>query len=222
MPDVQMPILYWPLLLLGAYLLGSIPFAQVLARLKGVDLREAGTGNVGAGNLTREVGLAWGIVAAVLDGLKGLIPVWIARQAGLGLGAAGLAGLAAVVGHNWSIWLRGRSGRGLAPSVGVLLALDPVLMVWTTGWAVAGWKIGGGLGGFLGWGLLPIVAVSLGRPATESLFLALLAVVLIGRRMQGNHGDQRGLEHAFERAIYDKDRAPVEDYPEGAEDPLTS
>jgi len=217
-----MPILYWPLLLLGAYLFGSIPFAQVLARLKGIDLRSVGTGNVGAGNLTREVGVAWGIAAAVLDGMKGLIPAWIARQAGLGLGAAGLAGLAAVVGHNWSIWLRGRSGRGLAPSVGVLVALDPVLMVWTTGWAVAGWKIGGGLAGFLGWGLLPIVAVALGRPATESLFLALLAVVLIGRRMQGNHGDERGLEHAFERAIYDKDKTPVEDYPEAAEDPLTS
>jgi glycerol-3-phosphate acyltransferase PlsY len=220
MPDVQMPILYWPLLLLGAYLLGSVPFAQVLARVNGVDLRKTGTGNVGAGNLTREVGVAWGIAAAVLDGLKGLIPVWIARQAGLGLGAAGLAGLAAVIGHNWSIWLRGRSGRGLAPSVGLLVALDPVLMVWTTGWAVAGWKIGGGLGGFLGWGLLPIVSVSLGRPATESLLLALLAVLLIGRRMQGNHGDERGLEHAFRRAVYDKDKAPADEYPETADDPL--
>lgn len=220
MPDIQMPLLYWPLLLVGAYLLGSVPFAQVMARLNGIDLREVGSGNVGAGNLTREVGLGWGIAAAILDGFKGLIPVWIARRAGLGLGAAGLAGLAAVIGHNWSLWMRGRSGRGLAPSVGLLLVLDPVLMVWTTGWAVAGWRIGGGLGGFLGWGLLPIAAVALGRPATESLLLLLLAVVLIGRRMQGNPGDERGVEHSLKRAIYDKDRT-VGELPEAAEDPLT-
>lgn len=221
MPGISNPILYWPLLLLGAYLLGSVPFAQVVARARGIDLREVGTGNVGAGNLTKQVGLGWGIVAAILDGLKGLIPVWLARKAGLGLGAAGIAGLAAVVGHNWSIWLRGRSGRGLATSVGVVLALDPVLLIWAGSWSVAGWKIGGGLAGFLGWGLMPIVAVALGRPATESLFLALLAVVLIGRRMQGNADDPHGADHAFRRAIYDKDGlAPSDDLPEGAEDPL--
>ena len=70
MPDITTPILYWPLLLVGAYLLGSVPFAQLMARLKGVDLRAVGSGNVGAGNLTREVGAGWGVVAAILDGLK--------------------------------------------------------------------------------------------------------------------------------------------------------
>ena len=114
MPALSSPILYWPLLLLAAYLLGSVPFSQVIARLKGVDLREVGTGNVGAGNLTKNVGLGWGIAAAILDGLKGLIPVWLALRSGLGPGASGLAGVAAVVGHNWSIFMRGRSGRGLA------------------------------------------------------------------------------------------------------------
>lgn len=220
MPGITNPILYWPLLLAGAYLVGSIPFAQVMAKINGVDLRNVGTGNVGAGNLTREVGVVWGVVAAVLDGLKGFFPVWIARKAGLGLGAAGIAGLAAVVGHNWSIWLRGRSGRGLAPAAGVLLALDPVMLAWTTGWAVAGWKIGGGLAGFLGWGLLPIVSIALGRPATESVFLALLAVVLMGRRMQGNVGDPSGTDYAMRRILYDRDD-PGGEMPEGAKDPLT-
>jgi glycerol-3-phosphate acyltransferase PlsY len=220
MPGISNPILYWPLLLAGAYLLGSVPFAQVIARLHGVDLREVGTGNVGAGNLTREVGKFWGAVAGVLDGLKGFFPVYIARKAGLGLGAAGIAGVAAVVGHNWSLWMRGRSGRGLATSAGVLLGLDPVLLVWTAGWSIAGWKIGGGLGGFLGWGLLPIVAVALGRPPTESLVLLLLSVVVIGRRMQGNLGDEAGTEHALRRAVYDADRAPP-DLPDSADDLLT-
>ncbi len=220
MPDVSMPMLYWPLMLAGAYLLGSVPFSQLLAKLNGVDLRRVGSGNVGAGNLTKQSGLAWGTAAAVLDGLKGLIPVWIAREMGFGLGAAGIVGVAAVIGHNWSFWMRGRSGRGLATSAGVLVAIDPVLMVWTTGWAIAGWKIGGGLGGFLGWGLLPLVAMALGRPPTESMVLLLLTVVILGRRMQGNADDARGRAPALKRAIYDADRDP-DDYPETAEDPLT-
>jgi len=89
--------------------------------------------------------------------------------------------------------------------------------VWTAGWAVAGWRIGGGLGGFLGWGLLPFVAVALRRPARESLLLLLLATVILARRVQGNHGGERG--RALERAIYDSDRA-VEDYPGAADEPV--
>jgi len=213
------PLLYWPLLLLGAYLLGSVPFAQVIGRMKGVDLREVGTGNVGAGNLSKEVGRGWGAVAAVLDGLKGLLPVWIARKAGLGLGAAGIAGVAAVMGHNWSIWLKGRSGRGLATSAGVLFGLDPVLLVWIAGWSAAGWKIGGGLGGFLGWGLLPIVAIALGRPPTESLVLLLLTIVLMARRAQGKEGNMAGTGPALRRMLYDSDRED-EEFPGPVENPL--
>jgi glycerol-3-phosphate acyltransferase PlsY len=222
MPSVDSPLVYWPVLLLGAYLLGSIPFAQVAARMHGIDLRKVGTGNVGAGNLSRQVGWKWGVAAAVLDGLKGLVPVWIARQFGLGLGAAGMAGLAAVVGHNWSIVVRGRSGRGLASSVGLLLGLDPVLLVWTGGWAVAGWKVGGGLGGFLGWGMLPLVAMALFRPPNETLLLVLLSLVLMGRRLQGNGLDVTGAEApSLKRIIYDNDLAP-EELPDTVEDPLIS
>jgi len=220
MPDIATPILYWPLLLVGAYLLGSVPFAQLLARTKGVDLRQVGSGNIGAGNLSREVGFGWGAAAAVLDGLKGLFPVWIALKAGLGPGASGLAGVAAIVGHNWSIWLRGRSGRGLATAAGVLAALDPVLLVWVAGWSLAGWKIGSGLGGFLGWGLLPIVAVSMGRPPTETLLLGLLSVILMTRRAQGNPDSERGRAPALKRVIYDNDSV-VDEFPKQIEGPLT-
>lgn len=220
MPVITSPIVYWPLLLLGGYVLGSIPFAQVLARLKGVDLRTVGSGNVGAGNLTKNVGLPWGIAAGVLDGLKGLVPVLVCMRAGLGPGAAGLVGLAAVVGHNWSAFMRGRSGRGLATAFGLILALHPPLAIWTTGWAIAGWKIGGGFAGFLGWGLLPIVTVALGAPATESLLVLLLVMVLIGRRMQGNPGDDMDMASMMRRAIYDRDLARTS-AGETADDPLT-
>lgn len=220
MPVISLPIIYWPLMLLGAYFLGAVPFAQLLARVKGVDLRQVGSGNVGAGNLAHSVGWGWGITAGILDGLKGLVPVWLGLRSGLGPGAAGLVGIAAVVGHNWSIFMKGRSGRGLATAAGLVLALNPPLLIWTAGWSLAGWKIGSGLAGFLGWGLLPIVAVALGGPATESLLIALLAMILIARRMQGNRGDAMDNASMMRRAIYDKD--PVTDRsPETADDPLT-
>lgn len=215
------PIVYWPLMLLGAYVLGSIPFAQFLARVNGVDLRRAGTGNVGAGNLKKTVGVSWALAAGVLDGLKGLIPVWLSLRGGLGPGAAGLVGLAAVIGHNWSVFMKGRSGRGLATAFGLIVALHPPLAIWTTGWAITGWKIGGGIAGFIGWGLLPIVSIALGGPVTESLLILLLAAVLIGRRMQGNTGDQTDRVSMMRRAVYDRDLV-TEGSGETAEDPLTS
>ena len=220
MPVITSPIVYWPLMLFGAYLLGSVPFAQVLARLRGVDLRQVGSGNVGAGNLTKSVGLPWGVAAGVLDGLKGLVPVLVALRGGLGPGAAGLVGVSAVIGHNWSVFMRGRSGRGLATAFGVILAINPPLAIWTTGWAIAGWKIGSGIAGFVGWGLLPIVSIALGAPATESIVILFLSAVLIVRRMQGNSGDDMEWSAMMRRALYDTD--PVTDgRGETADDALT-
>lgn len=220
MPVVSSPILYWPLLLLAAYLVGSIPFAQLIAGAKGEDLRRVGSGNVGAGNLTRSIGLGWGAAAAVLDGLKGLLPVLLARKAGLGTGAAGMAGVAAVVGNNWSIIVKGRSGRGLAAAAGLMLALSPALAIWVGGWSLAGWRIGGGLAGFVGWGLLPVVSVAMGRPVTVSLVVLLLSAILVGRRMQGNPGDETDTSSMLRRAVYDRDPA-TDGMRETADDPLS-
>jgi glycerol-3-phosphate acyltransferase PlsY len=205
MTDV-LGLLSWPLLLIGAYLVGSIPSAQLIARLKGVDLRQVGSGNIGAGNLTHAVGPQWGLAAGVFDGLKGLVPVLVARYVlDMGLAASGMAGLAAVIGHCWSIFVRGRAGRGLATSAGLMFVLDPVLLVWVGGWSLAGWRIGSGFAGFLGWGLLPLVALALSRPGTEILFLVLLATTLMLRRAQGNPGDIEGANQVLRRLLYDRD-----------------
>jgi glycerol-3-phosphate acyltransferase PlsY len=219
MPET-MDLIYWPFLLVGAYLLGSVPFAQVLARLRGIDLREVGSGNVGAGNLTQQLGLRYGVAAALLDASKGYIPVVVAQQMGLGPGASGLAGLFAVIGHNWSIFMKGRSGRGLATSAGLLLALDPILLIWIGGWSVVGRKFGGGIAGFLGWGLLPIVAAALGRPGTETFLLLLLTFVVMARRVQGNPESELGFRPAMERILYDTDHSPDEKA-KTADEPLT-
>lgn len=146
----------------------------------------------------------------MLDAAKGFVPVYVAMNVmGLGPGAATIAGIAAVAGHNWSIFMRGRSGRGLATSAGLLLALDPVLLVWVGGWAAVGLRFGGGFGGFMGWGLLPVVSAILGRPSTQTFALVALSVLLMLRRAQGNREQEdRGLRPAVERVLYDTDRAP--------------
>src|SRR5690554_1051548 len=216
MPD--MPILYWPLMLAAAYFLGAIPFAQIVARVNGVDLRKVGTGNIGAGNVTANIGKAWGTVAAVLDGLKGLIPVYLGKKIGLGPGAAGMLGVAAVAGHNWSVFMKGRAGRGLATSAGMIIALDWPLLIWPFAWSVVGWRIGGGIAGFFGWGLLPFVAILTGQPYTEVVLLFILTAVLMIRRMQGNPDSPRDLHSTLRRAIYDD---PYPDLPETVEDPIT-
>jgi glycerol-3-phosphate acyltransferase PlsY len=152
------------------------------------------------------VGPQWGLTAGVFDALKGLVPVLLARYVlDMGLAASGMAGLAAVIGHCWSIFVRGRAGRGLATSAGLVFVLDPVLLVWIGGWSLAGWRIGSGFAGFLGWGLLPLVAIALSRPGTEILFLVLLATTLMLRRAQGNLGDVEGANNVLRRVLYDRD-----------------
>ncbi|MGH8875541.1 MAG: glycerol-3-phosphate acyltransferase [Acidimicrobiia bacterium] len=196
---------------IGAYLVGAIPFAFLIGRLAGVDLRVDGSGNVGAGNLTRTVGLPAGIGVAFLDGLKGLVPTYLAGRLGLAGGLVAMTGMAAVAGHNWSVWLRGRSGRGLATSVGVVAALDPVLVLWTALWAAAGWKLRGGLGGFVGWSTLPMVAAGWARPAPAALLAFGLATLMVTRRIQGNPDRRSGVTAGLYRAIFDEDPGPAEE-----------
>ena len=187
------------------YLLGAVPFAFLLGKMAGVDLRKVGSGNPGAGNLTRVVGVKAGAAAALLDGFKGLIPMLVLKSLDFGPAIISLTGLAIVVGHNWSIFMGGRSGRGLAPSSGVLLGVAPPLIVWPGGWAVAGWKFGGGLAGFIAWASLPVVAVLFQWSSAVVLACFGLAVLCVFRRMQGNPGRIPGLRAAIHRAIFDTD-----------------
>jgi glycerol-3-phosphate acyltransferase PlsY len=107
-----------------AYLLGSIPSAFIVTRLmKGVDIREAGDGRLGAASTYRRVGLAGAITAGLMDLGKGAAAVLFAQWLGLPLWVLILAGLAAVVGHNWSIFLRFQGGKGALTIYGVLASL---------------------------------------------------------------------------------------------------
>lgn len=115
------------LLLIGSYLVGSLPFGVLIAKgVYGIDIREHGSRNTGATNVWRVIGPKPGAATLALDALKGAAGVIAARLVypdALGLHVA--AGVAAIVGHNWSVFLRGKGGKGVATSAGVFLALMP-------------------------------------------------------------------------------------------------
>jgi glycerol-3-phosphate acyltransferase PlsY len=117
--------------LLGSYLLGSIPFGLLLAKLfGGADVRKAGSGNIGATNVARVAGPAAGALTLLLDAAKGWFAVWLAGR--FMHGQAGLlvaSGFFALMGHCFPPWLRFRGGKGVATAAGVFAALCPEAMV---------------------------------------------------------------------------------------------
>jgi len=124
-------------LLVGSYLLGSIPFGYLIGRSYGIDIRTKGSGNIGAANILRVIGKGPAAATFLLDAIKGLLPTILARQACLlppGWWIITI-GLAAIIGHTFSIFLKFKGGKGVATSSGVLIGLSPltalfVLLVW--------------------------------------------------------------------------------------------
>jgi glycerol-3-phosphate acyltransferase PlsY len=107
------------------YLLGSIPFAFLLSRQRGVDLRRVGSGNVGASNVLRTTGPGAAVLAVLLDGVKGAAAVLLAQLLSAGVAAPVAAGVASVVGHVSPVWLRFRGGKGVATAAGAFAVLAP-------------------------------------------------------------------------------------------------
>jgi glycerol-3-phosphate acyltransferase PlsY len=112
--------------LLFGYLAGSVPFAYLLARPAGIDVRVEGSGNVGAANVLRTAG-AWRAVAVMaLDVAKGAVAVLIVNLAAGGVAIAALTGAAAIVGHIYPVWLKFHGGKGVAVAAGVFSVLSPI------------------------------------------------------------------------------------------------
>jgi acyl phosphate:glycerol-3-phosphate acyltransferase len=112
--------------ILLAYGIGSTPFAWLLARRWGArDLRRVGSGNVGAANVFRASGPTAGVLVAILDVAKGAASVVVADRISGGAGTAALAGMAAIVGHVYPVWLNFRGGKGVATACGVFAILTP-------------------------------------------------------------------------------------------------
>jgi len=170
--------------IVAAYLIGSIPFALILARRYGAaDLRLVGSGNLGAANVMRASGVTAGLIVALLDMAKGAASVWIAEQLGPGPLLPAAAGVAAIVGHVYPIWLRFRGGKGVATACGVFsmltpLALPPALAIF----AIAVWVTKYiSLGSVLASVALPPLAYALGSSAPAVIAACAASVIILFR-----------------------------------------
>lgn len=175
------------LVVLG-YLLGSFPTGLIVVRLlAGEDLRQHGSKNIGTVNVYRVAGLATAIVVLVLDVLKGVIPVHLARQMTETPGVIVTSGLAAIVGHNWSVFLRFTGGKGIATSFGATLAISPVAglvgaLIWALTVTITRYA---SLGSLLGVASIPLVTWWRSEPV-EHVAFGLIALGLALNRHRAN------------------------------------
>ncbi len=116
----------WALWNVGAYLVGSVPFGYLIGRMRGVDVRTVGSKNIGATNVYRTVGKGWGLLAFLCDFLKGLLPTLAALRWSGDANLPVLVGLACVVGHTLTVFMRFRGGKGVATAFGMMIALAPL------------------------------------------------------------------------------------------------
>ncbi|MDI6815304.1 MAG: glycerol-3-phosphate acyltransferase [Dehalococcoidales bacterium] len=173
------------LLILAAYLLGSVPVSYLAARFsRGIDLRQYGTGQVGAGNLWRMTSWRLALPVGIFDFSKGMIMVWAAQLIGLGIAQQVTVGLAAIMGHNWSIFLRFNGGRGIGTSLGVIFVLMPWGLAVFCAIAAIGMVIfrSSPVPVLAGIAALPLVSWGLELPLAITLgFLAMLLIIVIKR-----------------------------------------
>ncbi len=136
MPDFPIFVQdYWPVLV--AYLVGATPFGFLAGKAKGIDIREHGSGNIGATNVLRVLGKPVGITVLVLDVMKGLLPVIVAKLVSDSSLVHIATAMAAILGHNYTFWLGFKGGKGIATTGGAILSIMP----WALIAAVLGWII---------------------------------------------------------------------------------
>lgn len=184
------------------YLLGSIPSAYIAGRLlKGVDIRRVGGGNVGALNTMREIGTVAGLAVLLADMGKGVLTVLIAQWLGVSMVFVFVAGLTAVVGHSWPVFLKFKGGMGGATAMGALLALAPVEFAISFATMVivvlvtSNFRLGMGMG----LAFLPLILWWFGNEGSLiiyslalPLFLGLRTIPVIKREL-ASAGDKKGL-----------------------------
>ena len=168
-----------------AYLLGSIPTGYLVARAKGIDIRAVGSGNIGATNVFRMVGKTAGAFALIVDGLKGYAACtwlcdWVLALTGVPTADTEpyriLAGITAVLGHNFTCWLKFKGGKGIATSAGVYFALAPL----AAGIALGTWIVVFALSRYVS---VASIAAAVALPTavwltTDSLFLGIVTTAL--------------------------------------------
>jgi glycerol-3-phosphate acyltransferase PlsY len=165
------------------YLAGSVPFAFLLARRRGIDVRIAGRGNVGAANVLRTTGTGRAVAVMALDVAKGALAVVLAHLTNAGAALTALTGAAAVVGHVYPVWLRFHGGKGVAVAAGAFAVLTPaatgvaallfLVMVWSTRYV--------SLGSITATVTLPAAAWATGAPLAVVVAAAATAALILFR-----------------------------------------
>ena len=181
------------LLLVGAYLVGSVPTAYIVGRWRrGIDVRQYGSGNVGASNLLRSSGKRLATVVTIVDLCKGILVIWVAQLAGLDILPQVAVGLAAIIGHNWPVFLRFSGGRGILTTLGVAFFL-PLANGPLVPWAlivslalVAIFTFGFhnlAVGTIAGMTALPLVSWLAGEPLALTLGFSAMFLLMVIRRL---------------------------------------
>jgi glycerol-3-phosphate acyltransferase PlsY len=194
----------------AGYLLGSVPTGFLMGKARGLDLRAAGSGNIGATNALRVLGKPAGVTVLGMDVLKGAVACWgvprlvVAWDPGWGADAERLAlvaGIAAVLGHNYTCWLRFKGGKGIATSAGVLVVLMPVALlialgIWGAVFALSRYV---SLASIAAAFALPWVVWATQRSGELTVVAGALAVLAIGKHRANIRRLLRGDEHRFSR-----------------------
>mgnify|MGYP000209306208 CR=1 FL=1 len=176
------------ILLALAFVLGSIPFGIITAKARGVDLKKVGSGNIGATNVLRSLGKGPALITLLGDILKGTLAVAIGRYFGVEPLYEGLMGVAAIVGHNYSLFLGFRGGKGVATSIGVLLLYLPyaaliTLLVWIVVVLVTKYS---SLGAIVSFALLPLHVLLINARETTAFFISIFISLFIIIRHKDN------------------------------------
>lgn len=184
------------LLIAAGYLLGSIPFGILFTRARGIDLRAVGSGSIGATNVLRAAGAVPAVMTLLCDLLKGTAVVAAAMLTGAGPVVQGAAALAVIAGHNFSIFLRFKGGKGVATSVGVILIYAPLagiltVIVWLLTLLLSRYS---SLGALVSFGLLPVLVLVTGQPLSKAAFAAAITTLLIIRHRDNIRRLLRGEE----------------------------
>nr|WP_221277104.1 glycerol-3-phosphate 1-O-acyltransferase PlsY [Deinobacterium chartae] len=189
-----------------AYLFGSVPAGVLVARVYKLDIRKVGSGNIGATNVLRALGWGPALLVAFFDIFKGGLAVLIARALGLDDLLIAACALAAVIGHNYSVFLGFRGGKGVATSFGTILVIDPLLGLGTAVVAIAVMVLTRfvSAGSIIGGLVAVVLSIAMGLPLWKILVCVGLALLIVW-----THRENIGrLRAGTERRLGEKTRAP--------------
>lgn len=204
-------------MLAGAYLIGSIPNAYILAKVfYGIDIRKHGTGNIGASNVLKLTSKWLAVLVMILDIAKGAVSVWIAREIGLDAAGQVTAGIFAIIGHNWPVFLKFHGGKGILTSLGVIgmFSFKLGLIILIASYLFAPWRQLS-IGVFLALVLLPVLswfgadAFNIADPAPITIGFIFLTSIAFFKRLIGPRSELSkslsNTELLLNRLFFDRD-----------------